>query len=91
VEQVRIVDDADMDGTLRDRTFEDCEIVGPVALVAVGGDNRVIDCEYPGTLENLAQLRLGTGPVVFLIGCTLRRCRFAVDVDATELQPGRAS
>ena len=87
VKRVRIADDADTDGTLRERTFEDCEVVGPVALVGVGADNQIIDCEYPGTVENLAQVRLGTGPVVFVIGCTLRRCRFALDVDTTELQP----
>ena len=87
MKQVRITDYADADGTVRAHVFEDCEIVGPVALVAVGGDNRVIDCEYAGSPENLDQVRLGTGPVVFVVGCTLRRCRFALDVDATQLQP----
>ena len=44
MKKVRIADYANGDGALRDRTFEDCEIIGPVALVAVGGDNRIIDC-----------------------------------------------
>jgi hypothetical protein len=91
VKQVQIVDHVDMGGTLRERTFDDCEIVGPVALVGVGGANQIIDCEYPGSVENVAQVRLGTGPVVFVIGCTFRRCRFAPDVDTTELQLSGAS
>jgi hypothetical protein len=62
VQKVRIADDAGADGTLRERTFEDCEIIGPVALVGVGGDNRIIDCEFPGTIESLAQVRLGVVP-----------------------------
>ncbi len=84
---MRIAELAGADGAVRDRTFEDCEIVGPVALVGVGVDNRIIDCEYPGTPDYLGQVPVGSGPVVFVIDCTLRRCRFAPDVDTTELQP----
>jgi hypothetical protein len=87
VKRVQIAEEADTGGTLRGRAFDDCEILGPVALVGVGGANRIIDCEYPGPVEQLAQVRLGTGPVVFVIDCTLHRCRFALDVDTTELQP----
>ena len=63
---MRIADYADTNGTVRDRTFEDCEIIGPVSLVAGGDENRVVDCEYPRTLENLYQIRWGKGPVVLL-------------------------
>jgi hypothetical protein len=87
VKQLAIAKQADGSGVVRDRTFEDCEIIGPVALVPVGSDNRILDCEFPGTPERLAQVRFGTGPVVLLIGCTLRRCRFALDVNATQLTP----
>lgn len=59
MKQLRIADYADGDGTIRDRTFEDCEIIGPVTLVAAGGENRIIDCEYSGALENLSQARWG--------------------------------
>jgi hypothetical protein len=62
----------------------------PVTLVSVGSENRVLDCEYRGTVESLAQVRFGTGPVVFVVRCTLRRCRFALDADATQL-PGDSS
>jgi hypothetical protein len=91
VKQVRIADRAGADGTLRDVTFTDCEIVGPVSLVAVGTGNQVVDCEYPGPVENCAQARWGTGPVVFVVDCDFRRCRFAIDVDASHLQPSGTS
>jgi len=87
VKQLAIAGYADPDGTVRDRTFEDLEIIGPVSLVGVGDGNRIVDCEYPGTLENLNQLRWGKGPVVFVVDCTFSRCRFALDVDASKLQP----
>ena len=80
-----IAKDADGDGVVRNQIFEDCEIIGPVALVALGNDNEIVDCEYPFTPDQLAQMHFGSGPVVFLVGCTLRRCRFAIDVNATQL------
>jgi hypothetical protein len=86
VRHLRIADYADADGTVRDRTFEDCEIIGPVSLIAVGADNQVVDCEYPGPLENVYQVRWGTGPAVLVVRCVFRRCRFALDVDASQLQ-----
>jgi hypothetical protein len=75
------------DGVVRDRTFEDCEIIGPASIVPVGTDNTVIGCSSPYSLEYLAQLRLGPGAkdVVLVIGCTFRRCTFDVDVDASQL------
>jgi hypothetical protein len=84
---VRIAAFADGDGTVRDRTFEDCEIVGPVALVSVGSGNEVSECEYPGTPEYLGQTRAGPSAddILFVADCTFRRCRFALDVDATQL------
>jgi hypothetical protein len=87
--KVRIADFADGDGTVCERTFEDCEIIGPVALVPVGTGNEVLECEYPGTPEYLAQARGGpsTDDIVFVADCTFRRGRFALDVDATHLHP----
>lgn len=87
MKQVPITKYADADGVVRNHIFEDCEIVGPAALVAVGVDNDIIDCEQPFTPDSAGQLRFGSGPVVLLVECTLRRCRFALDVDATQLPP----
>jgi hypothetical protein len=87
VEKIAIANYADGEGVVRDRTFEGGEIVGPVALIPIGADNQVIDREYNYTPEYLAQLRLGKRVPVLLIGCTLRRCKFAVDVDTSELRP----
>ncbi len=74
-------------GLVRDRTFEDCMIIGPATIVPVGSDNTVIDCSSPYSLEYLAQIRLGPGrrDLVLVTGCTFRRCSFDVDVDATQL------
>jgi hypothetical protein len=83
--QIAIADYADDDGVVRDRTFEDCEIIGPVALVPAGSANKILDCEFPYTPESLAQIRFGMRSPVVLIGCTLRQCRFALDVDTSAL------
>ena len=80
-----IKDQADADGTVRDRTFEDCEIVGPAMIVPVGPNNTVADCA--GQWADLGTaLRAGLSEdVVLVIGCTFRRCSFASDVDASRL------
>jgi hypothetical protein len=85
--RVRIVDCADADGMVSGRTFADCEIIGPVQLVPVGTDTRVVDCEFPNTPDTLAQARAGGGPVLLLLACTFTGCRFALDVDAFRLEP----
>jgi hypothetical protein len=84
---VAIKGEMDADGTVRDRIFEDCEIVGPATIVPVGTDNDVIDCDYPWAVENVYQLRGGPRPkdLVLVVGCTFRRCNFALDVDATQM------
>jgi hypothetical protein len=87
VQQVAIAEYADGHGVVRDRTFEDCEIIGPVALVLIGSDNRIVDCPVPYTPDWLGQLRLGKRTPVLLAGCTLRRCTFALDVDASAIRP----
>jgi hypothetical protein len=87
MERVRIVDCAGGDGVVDGRTFADCEIIGPVRLVPVGTDNRVLDCGFPYTPDTLAQARAGGGPVLFLEACTFRGCRFALDVDVSRLKP----
>jgi hypothetical protein len=89
MKRVRIKDHADADGTVRNHTFQDCEVIGPAALVAVGADNEIEECEYPWSVESLAQTRAGpsTKDILFVIGCTFRHCRFAIDVDVTRLQP----
>jgi hypothetical protein len=85
--RVRIVDCADRNGVVRERTFADCEIIGPVQLVPIGTDTRAVECEFPYTPDSLAQARAGGGPVLFLDACAFARCRFALDVDAFRLQP----
>ena len=79
----------DADGTVRDRTFEECEIIGPATIVPVGADNTVIDCDCSWSAESFYQSRGGPGAkdLVLVIGCTFRRCNFASDVDATQLLP----
>jgi hypothetical protein len=83
--RVAIKDQMDADGTVRNRTFDDCEIIGPAAIVPVGTDNTVIDCDYPWSAEYYGQSRVAPGSkdTVLVIGCTFRHCTFASDVDAT--------
>jgi hypothetical protein len=85
--RVAIRNETGADGTVRNRTFEDCEIIGPARIVPVGSENVVVDCSYPWSIEYVYQLRGGPGPkdTVLVIGCTFRRCTFDVDVDATQL------
>ena len=90
MQRVRIAELADDEGVVRDRTIEDCEIVGPAVLVSLGTENRLEDCEFAHTLESLAQVHVGGGPVVLLAACTLTRCRFAMDVDTTQLHARRS-
>lgn len=88
MEKIAISDHTDDDGVVRDRSFEDCEIVGPVALVPIGTDNLIVDCAFSYSPDYFSQLRLGKRSPILLAGCTLRRCQFALDVDTTALKPG---
>ncbi len=90
MKQVAIAKLADTEGVVRGRTFEDCEIIGPVSLVLVGTENEIVDCAFHFSIDTAVNYHLGTGPVVFLANCTLRGCRFATDVDATELESAQA-
>jgi hypothetical protein len=85
--RVAIKGQMDSDGMVRDRTFEDCEIIGPATIVPIGTDNTVIDSSYPWSIDTLSQSRGGPGAkdIVFVIGCTFRRCNFAIDVDANQM------
>jgi hypothetical protein len=85
--RVAIKGQMDDEGTVRDRTFEDCEIIGPATIVPVGTGNCVMACGYLWSAENLGHFRGGPGvsDVVLVVGCTFRRCNFASDVDATQL------
>ena len=78
---------------VRDRTFEDCEVIGPATIVPIGTDNAVVACSYGWSLENMYQSRMGPGEkdVVLVIGCTFRRCGFDIDVDATRLLASETS
>jgi hypothetical protein len=87
MKRTRIADWAGADGVVREQAFADCEIIGPVQLVPVGVDNRVLGCEFPFAPDNYAQARGGGGPVLLLVGCTFRCCGFALDVDASQLAP----
>ena len=87
MQKVAIAECADGDGVVRGRSFEDCELIGPVALVLIGVDNQIVDCEFPFSPDSFGQLRFGKRSPVLLDGCTLRRCRFALDVDASALRP----
>ena len=44
--RVAIKGQMDDEGTVRDRTFEDCEIIGPATIVPVGTGNCVMACGY---------------------------------------------
>jgi hypothetical protein len=91
--KLAIKEQANSSGVVRDRTFEDCEVIGPATIVPIGTDNAVIDCSYRWSLESLSQSRMGPGvrDVVFLIACTFRRCSFDIDVDASRLFASEAS
>ncbi len=89
MEEVRIADQADGDGTIQGRVYEDCLINGPVVLVPVGGANEFPDCEFPwaqtdyiGSPNQFWGIppRSGGYEPVFLIDCTFRRCRFDATV-----------
>jgi hypothetical protein len=88
--KVKIGDCVDGEGVVRGRTFEDVQITGPAILVALGTDNRIVDCEIPYTPDQMAMVQfagsVGGGPVVMVAGCTFRNCRFALDVDVSQLQ-----
>ncbi len=75
------------DGTVRERVFEDCDIIGPASIVPIGTENSVIDCSFVWSNENFAQFhsRPVTKDIVLVLGCTFRRCRFADDVDVSRL------
>ncbi len=90
MKHVAIAKLADTEGVVRDRTFEDCEIIGPVSLVLLGTENEIVDCGVQFSIDTASNYHLGTGPVVFLANCTLRRCRFATDIDATGLESAQA-
>jgi len=86
VTRLAIADHRDPDDTVTNKTFADCEVIGPVQLVPLGTDNQFFDCEFAYSPDNMAQMHPGGGPVVFLNGCTFTRCRFAMDVDAFRVQ-----
>lgn len=86
--KVQIAKRADADGVIRDLALEDCEILGPAVLVAVGTDNEIAECEYPWSADSAAAAQGSTGRprVLLLIGCSLRRCKFRSDVDTSALR-----
>jgi hypothetical protein len=70
---------------VRDEFLEDCEIVGPAALIPVGERNRLLDCEFPIAPDSWVGVLSGRPLPILLVGCTLVRCRFALDVDMSKL------
>jgi hypothetical protein len=85
VTRLEIKEQADAEGTIRGRTFEDCDLLGPAILVPIGSGNTVTDCVYEAFPLRTYYSRTPSTPVFLVIECTFRRCTFATDVDAAEL------
>ncbi len=86
-----ITGEADGERTIRNRTFEDCDILGPAMIVPVGTDNTATDCSYQAADLGTTMRAGPSGPVVLVIGCNFRRCSFAADFDARRLLDAQAA
>lgn len=62
---------------IRDKTFEDCEIIGP-AVVHLGPHTMIVETGFDGDLASLAYEVRGTRGAIGVIrleDCVIRRCR----------------
>jgi hypothetical protein len=83
MEEVRIADMADAEGIVSDHVFEDCNIVGPAVLIAVGDETEFLDCRFPAP-PGAFLWEVPTGVrkygAVLLRRCIFRRCRFGITI-----------
>jgi hypothetical protein len=89
VQRVQISDEADGDGTIRDKSFEDCLILGPAALFPIGAGNEFTDCGFDWGQTSAVvsqhqfwgvQAQTDKYVPVFLVDCSFVRCEFDTSV-----------